>query len=540
MKRMIFCILTLVSVISLMCGTVSNKLIKDPDFDSNGNNVGIKYVETDDTICTICLDIYSKPGYWVRVSGNTILKGLVSGREYKLKNTEGLNIGEKFVIGDSSYVNAKLIFEPLMPEDTIIDLIEKDGWQLSGIKLYEESPKKNLTHIEGEIDGHPDWSWLYLCEAGKDLRVNKSRIIPVRGGKFSYDLSTDDDLMYELTIGKEYFEGSWRPISFSAADSMVSIKIPEDEDGDIVTVGGKFTNEYDDYLNKKRDFMHKVIDESQEAKQYEEMFKTGEAYIPEFREIVSQMQDTTLNLSQSVRDSLMNEMRQIQEKGDIMTPELRQLEKSYRDLISQSEIEYIRQAIPSHPFAALFRIYMSTKYNTGDIDAYYDLFRTYYGDIFTEHPYHKALTESYMMAAPVPGNKYIDVSAPDLSGNMVKISDIIGGKVSVINLWASWCGPCRKHGKAIALLYDKYRDKGFEVIGIARERDNADDMVKAIEKDGYKWVNLLELNDQNHIWTKYRAGNGGGKVVLVDKDGTILAIDPTAEEIEKFLIEKLL
>ena len=56
-------------------------------------------------------------------------------------------------------------------------------------------------------------------------------------------------------------------------------------------------------------------------------------------------------------------------------------------------------------------------------------------------------------------------------------------------------------------------------------------MIAAIERDGYPWLNLIELNDVNRIWRKYHAGNGGGKIVLVDRDGTILAVNPTTEEI---------
>lgn len=81
--------------------------------------------------------------------------------------------------------------------------------------------------------------------------------------------------------------------------------------------------------------------------------------------------------------------------------------------------------------------------------------------------------------------------------------------------------------------------KGFEIIGVAREKSSTDAMVKAIKRDGYPWLNLVELDDANSIRKKYHAGNGGGKIVMVDKDGTILAVDPSADEVEKILIEKL-
>ena len=53
------------------------------------------------------------------------------------------------------------------------------------------------------------------------------------------------------------------------------------------------------------------------------------------------------------------------------------------------------------------------------------------------------------------------------------------------------------------------------------------------KRDGYPWINLIELNDRNKIWEMYGVGNAGGSTFLVDADGTILAIHPTAKEVEE-------
>jgi len=137
------------------------------------------------------------------------------------------------------------------------------------------------------------------------------------------------------------------------------------------------------------------------------------------------------------------------------------------------------------------------------------------------------------------GGSYIDFSAPDLEGNMVKLSDQIKGKVALIDLWASWCGPCRRLSSSMIPIYEAFKDKGFTVVGIARENNNTDAMKKAIEQDKYPWLNLVELNDKGNIWEMYGAGNSGGCTYLVDKDGKILAIHPSAEEVTKILTELL-
>ena len=83
-------------------------------------------------------------------------------------------------------------------------------------------------------------------------------------------------------------------------------------------------------------------------------------------------------------------------------------------------------------------------------------------------------------------------------------------------------------------LYEKYKDKGFTVVSVARE-SRQKDMEAAIKKDGYPWLCLLELNDAGKIWEKYGVGNGGGAIFMVDKEGKILAVKPSAEEVEAIL-----
>ena len=125
-----------------------------------------------------------------------------------------------------------------------------------------------------------------------------------------------------------------------------------------------------------------------------------------------------------------------------------------------------------------------------------------------------------------PGGHYVDFEAPDLEGCKVKLSDVIKGKVAIIDLWASWCMPCRAKAKAMIPLYEKYKDRGFKIVGVAREFKNTDRMKQAIKQDGYPWLQLVELDDSYQIWTRYMLGNAGGGVFVVDRDGKILAVNP--------------
>jgi hypothetical protein len=88
-------------------------------------------------------------------------------------------------------------------------------------------------------------------------------------------------------------------------------------------------------------------------------------------------------------------------------------------------------------------------------------------------------------------------------------------------------------------IYEEFRDYGFTICGVAAEIKNTDQMVKTIEREKYPWINLVDLDNNLKIWFKYGIPNAGGGTFLVDKDGKILAISPTSEEVKKILTEKL-
>ena len=89
--------------------------------------------------------------------------------------------------------------------------------------------------------------------------------------------------------------------------------------------------------------------------------------------------------------------------------------------------------------------------------------------------------------------------------------------------------------KSFVPLWEKYRDKGFTIVGIAREKNDTRAMEGAIERLGLPWLNLVELNDNDKIWMKYGADNKAGRVILVDSGGKIVAVDFDAAELEKHL-----
>ncbi|HMR19007.1 MAG TPA: TlpA disulfide reductase family protein [Sphingobacterium sp.] len=137
------------------------------------------------------------------------------------------------------------------------------------------------------------------------------------------------------------------------------------------------------------------------------------------------------------------------------------------------------------------------------------------------------------------GHKFVDFTAPDIQGNIFRLSELIKGKIALINLWATWCGPCITKSKTMLPLYAAYKDKGFTIIGVAGEHKNTDNLIKFLEREKWPWINLVDLDKKEKIWQKYSADHKSGTFFLIDRQGSIVAIDPNADEIKAILEKQL-
>ena len=83
----------------------------------------------------------------------------------------------------------------------------------------------------------------------------------------------------------------------------------------------------------------------------------------------------------------------------------------------------------------------------------------------------------------------IEMNSPD--GMAINLSSV-QKKYTLIDFWASWCGPCRSESETLNKLYQQYNSKGFEIYSVSLD-DNKDKYLKAIEKDNRIWTNVSSL-----------------------------------------------
>lgn len=534
MKKLV----TLFSLAVICAGAVAGiRIIEAPDFkNSSSVTFRIGSVELSDTSTRVNAEIYGRPGHWIKAGAGITLRGENSGKIYQLNHLEGIPLDTKVFLPDSAYLCATFVFPPLAPSDTIVDFIENEessgGWNVSGLRLGKQ-PDGIITHISGILDGRPDVSWLLLSPYCDDVRVNKSLIVPVRNGRFQYTLVSDESELYGLVPGMDFINGSWMTYRFFAEGADVCVEIPSGDRSEIrppVKGGGPLTRRFCDLLESKNSHVaDSHIDEIGDS-----LYASRSMYSPAFYKIEDILHNEK-DLSDARRDSLYKEMMKLNKSGNDLSEAGKRFrlfsERIYREA-DNIEKEFIRN---DTTLVGLYLIYYRMKFNQPDFREFLPVFSTVYRKRFPDHKYSKALSEFVGDEAALPGYSVPDFSAPDLNGKKWRLSEVIKDKVALVDLWASWCGPCRRHSKALIPLYEKWKDKGFIVIGIARENMNTADMESAIRHDGYPWLNLVELNDAGRIWERYGVGNAGGIQVLVDTDGKVVCVDPTPEAIEEYL-----
>ena len=137
------------------------------------------------------------------------------------------------------------------------------------------------------------------------------------------------------------------------------------------------------------------------------------------------------------------------------------------------------------------------------------------------------------------GKLFKDFEMADVDGNMHKVSEYVAAnKVTLIDFWASWCGPCRAEMPAVKAAYDAYKKKGFGIVGVSLD-SNKDAWTAAIKNLGLEWAQLSDLQGWNCAGAKLYGVNSIPATVLVAQDGTILARNIRGEEIQEKLAELL-
>ena len=153
----------------------------------------------------------------------------------------------------------------------------------------------------------------------------------------------------------------------------------------------------------------------------------------------------------------------------------------------------------------------------------------------------RQLEQSIAAAAKTAeGNAISDFTLPAPDGSPLSImSEVSKHRITIIDFWASWCGPCRQEMPYITQLYNDYKDKGLGIVGISLDSDK-DAWLTATKQLGVIWPQMSDLKGWDNAAAKQFNITSIPHTIVVDQQGRILQRGLRSEALEAFVAEQLM
>lgn len=413
--------------------------------------------------------------------------------------------------------------------------------------------------IYGDIDTAAHTNTLLVLRQG-DMYNTPTAVITVEGGKVDHTLTLDDGDKFSLDSRDDLFRhGTWRPMDFFSEDGELHISgTPFKDDPrtlsrtllqmEIVGATGplnsqlmEYNREYNTVWRPQQDSVAAI--ESQLT--YEETYSPeGQAFWKSFEELLAQTRQYPDSLPLLEMKNRMFHLRDSMDEAGIMyTPRYNALMRKYREIAADRIMHDIRTyATPEGGTFGLgilmdcFSLAQEDSLKNKVIDTYLAHYQAPFANTTMGRRMDNTVTGYEVKRI---GGRYPDYELPDADGTLHRIRDLMGGKITLVDLWGSSCGPCRVNSRSVIPIYNEFKDRGFNVVGIAREYKNLDAFHNAVKKDGYPWQQLVELDDAHDIFNLHGIPMAMGGTYLVGQDGRILLINPTPEALRAYLADNL-
>ncbi len=393
--------------------------------------------------------------------------------------------------------------------------------------------KEIICHLEGRVINRTSKA-VFLMKVTTDPRSSFHIKIPIVDGIFRYKLIASAEEAYRLIFDEELAVSAFKPIIIFPDSAAVHMKLYSSEEADTKNEirGGRLNRAYKEHMTDLAN-----------------VYKTSYLTIRQKRKdaiaaksYYTAAYDSLLRMaaagSEEQRRLYRSKMIDLKKEGRDLSPHGKEISLEEQEVVKKAFImryDYIRRNLTP---VSYFMLYDDLSYSAKDLPIFHTLAPSVY-DVLSKtlpgHPYN--LKAGYLVRALKlqAGQPLIDFQAPDLGGEKFQFSTFANGKVTLLNLWASWCGPCINKTRELMPIYDRYKERGLQVIGVAREFKDQQNLIAALAREKHPWLTLIDLEDENLIWDKYGLSNSGGAMVLIDAKGRILAMNPTIAEIEQLL-----
>jgi len=337
---------------------------------------------------------------------------------------------------------------------------------------------KNAFLISGSVDSVFNGT-VYLQKRGDGplVTIDSSQF---SGGKFSFKGTIDYPEVYYLTIPATK---SSVPFFIESADIMVNINTKEINKTKIA--GSKTQIAYDNYLDMLDQFNAKIKESYQ---MYNKAQEIGDLEKARFYDSLITVQD---------------EQR------------------------SQFSKNFVLKNTSS--FVSPYIIYRNSyTYDMAELEKALNSF-----DTSLSHSLYTGFLNSYLntLKRTAVGQMYVPFSMQDSTGINQSVSDLIGSNYLLVDFWASWCAPCREENPNLVALYNKYHEKGFDIIGVSFD-SSRDRWLGAIKDDSLTWTHVSDLQGWENKVGKLYGVRSIPSNVLLDTTGFIIAKNLRGEDLK--------
>ena len=241
--------------------------------------------------------------------------------------------------------------------------------------------------------------------------------------------------------------------------------------------------------------------------------------------------DVMNNISSDAQNAIMS--------GDVVTA--MELEKEYNSKereVMLYEWDFIVDNLDSYISALLLEVFIIE--NKVNKDSIIDVYESFSNRIKVSDVGKNIADLLSQFEDPIEvGEIAPDFTAPSIDGPDITLSNVLlDNKVTLLDFWAAWCRPCRIENPNLVRLHKKYKDAGFDIIGVSLDRTR-EQWEQAVIDDNLPWTQVSNLNFWNDPVARRYSIRAIPQSYLLNKDGLVMGKNLRGQELEDRILSLL-